>query len=189
MTTLEKLTGEILKDLNRERWAVRSHNALYRALVRMTGKKIIGKREERKLIDFYLAELACSDKLRVSVEAPITGRMGQFYLDVTNETKGEHVRHFLGYYDDVGAYDPAIFEKRDVPNGEAAMARNAEREALLESGTLISLAKMIDKHNECYRVVQSLTEHGSFGFQAHYIAGRMLEGTEDHERAVREARK
>lgn len=186
METIETLVGEIERAHDEEAAGLQSHNACYRALSRMAGKPIIGKRAKDKLVAFYRGEMMTSDVLRVSVETPMgVGVFAQYYLDVTNETKGHHFRHFLGYAEDVNAYNPEVFAKRDACHGEAASRRNADRASLLSSPQLDALSRAIDAHNEAYRVIQSLTEHGSIGAQARSIVERMLEGTEAHRKADR----
>lgn len=188
MKTLQKLVDTIEREHAEELAGLHSHNACYRALVRFTGKPITGKRAKDKLVAFYREEMLTSDVLRVSIDIPVTGMFAQYYLTVTNETKGYYFRHFLGYAEDIGAYNPEVFAKRDASHGEAASSRNACRMGLLCSPQLDALAAAIDKHNEAYRVIKSLTEHGSIGYAASSIAGRMLEGTEAYERAEAEAR-
>ena len=183
MKTLELIVAGILADRDREAVAIRIHNAISAVLRnRFQGKKV-NKRVEGYVVDELMARgvtveteyIAGMTYLRVWGIGPFTG-----YSDCS--------RHFLGYAQDIACYDSARFAELDACNGEAAIRRNADRNSLLESGTVISLAKMIDKHNECYKAIKSLTENGSFGYQAHYIALRLLEGTEYKKRAEAEAR-
>lgn len=183
MTTLEKLVAGILADRGRETFAIGIHNAIARALLRFDGKKV-----NKRLEGYVLDELASLGGTTIQTEYTV----GQTYLRVWGigpfNAYNNCSRHFLGYAADMACYNQTMFARYDASNGEAAIRRNADRSALLESGTLIALAKAIDKHNETYKVIMSLTESGSFGHQAHYIARRMLEGTEDYKRAEQEAR-
>jgi hypothetical protein len=178
MTTLQKLIDEIVADYDREFRAAQSHAALYRALQRFEGKTI-----NKRLLKYYEEQAPFRVK-RVDFEFIA----GLHYLDVF-PLEGERIRHFIGYAQDWACCDPSEFAERDASNGEAAIRRNDERQALLaDPNHLRVLAKAIDQHNAAYRHVEALTDHGIIGHQAHYIAARMLEGTEYHKRAEDEAR-
>lgn len=178
MTTLQKLVEQITAELDFEHRAVQSHNALYRALQRFTGKTI-----NKRLLGYY-KEVAPFEVKDVSFDFIA----GLHHLVVVT-ARGERFRHFIGYARDWSCCDPATLAERDAPYGEAAIRRNAERTQLLaDPRHLRALAKAIDKHNEAFRHVEALTDHGILGHQASYIAARMLEGTECHKRAEQEAR-
>jgi hypothetical protein len=183
MTTLQKLINGICADIDREAATVRIHNAIQLALQRFKGKRV-----NKRLEGYILENLGCSCTV---VQTEYIA--GMTYLRVWGigpfTAYGNCSRHFLGYAEDMACYDPAVFAERDASNGEAAIRRNDERQALLaDPDHLRVLAKAIDKHNEAFRHVQALTDHGIIGHQAHYHALRMLEGTEYHKRAEDEAR-
>lgn len=184
MTTLEKLIAGILADRDRERAQINIHNIIARALARFEGKPLT------KRIVNYVREQLPKDASVVFDGSCIRVWNVPVFEDYEQRTAHylppEHACQSLGgsSLNRVRAFH----ESSDVCNGEAADRRNADRDDLLESGTVISLARMIDKHNECYQAIQSLTKPESFGHQAQYIALRMLEGTEYHKRAMDEAR-
>lgn len=178
MTTLQKLVEQITDDFDREYRAVLSHGALYRALQRFEGKTIT-----KRLPAYYMATVPFKVE-RVAFDFIA----GLHHFDVYLPS-GERIRHFIGYARDWACCDSSTLAERDGCNGKAAIRRNDERQALLaDPDHLRVLAKAIDKHNEAFRHVQALTDHGIIGHQAHYHALRMLEGTEYHKRAEDEAR-
>lgn len=172
MTTLQKLVDQITAEMDFEHRAIQSHNTLYRALQRFTGRTI-----NKRLLGYY-KEVAPFEVKSVDFDFIA----GLHHLVVV-DTLGNRFRHFIGYARDWSYCDPSTLAERDACYGEAAIRRNEERSALLGSGTLKALAKAIDKHNECFQVIESLTGSPiSLGHQARYIAARMLEGTEDYKR-------
>lgn len=179
MTTLQKLIDQITAELDFEHRAIQSHNALYRALQRFTGKTI-----NKRLLGYY-KEIAPFE-----VKSVYFDFIAGLHHLVVVDALGNRFRHFIGYARDWSECDPSTLAERDVCNGEAAIRRNNDRcDLLKDPHHLRVLAKAIDQHNAAYRHVQALTDHGIIGHQASSIASRMLEGTEDHKRAEQEARR
>lgn len=178
MTTLQKLVDQIAIDMARDEAAIKMHNVIARALARFEGKSLT------KRLTAYIRE-------QLPKDASITfdGDCIRVWNVPDFEDYAQRSTHYLpsvGYpYERLEAFH----RNSDACNGEAAIRRNFERTELMKDPNHLSVLSMaIDQHNEAFRRVAALIDHGILGHPVNYASRRLLEGTEEHKRAEDEAR-